>query len=196
MGNFDVQKKAKETQKYIKLMKKEALIESFDDLKLLLKCRITNKCIVTDDKGKRQWYRHPDLDEFSKQAYEKGQEYFYVKPADKNDPYGKQVLCEPEYEYFLKRPLTKEEFDNLFGMCNEREQSDKTKVIIEAELSDSQVEALNDKNIDISYPFATNVTLDYGNEVVYCTGKVQSFYKAEKNQEKKKLERNQEYERE
>lgn len=182
MDNFDVQKKAKETQKYIKLMKKEALIESFDDLKLLLKCRITNKCPVVDDKGKRRWYRHPDLDEFSKQAYEKGQEYFYVKPADKNDPYGKQVLCEPEYEYFLKRPLTKEEFDSLFGICNEREQSDKNKVIIEAELSDSQVEALNNKNIDISEPFVANVTLDYGNEVVYCAGKVQSFYKPERNQ--------------
>lgn len=60
---------------------------------------------------------------------------------------------------------------------------DKNKVIIEAELSDSQVETLNNKNIDISEPFATNVTLDYGNEVVYCAGKVQSFYKPEKNQE-------------
>lgn len=196
MDNYDIKKSIDELQKTIKLMKKEALVENFDDLKRLLRCRTTNECIVTDDKGKRQWYRHPDLDEFSKQAYEKGQEYFYVKPADKNDPYGKQVLCEPEYEYFLKRPLTKEEFDNLFGICNEREQSDKTKVIIEAELSDSQVEALNNKNIDISEPFATNVTLDYGNEVVYCAGKVQSFYKAEKNQGKKKLERNQEYERE
>lgn len=183
MGNFDIQKRIDEMQKTIKLMKKEALVESFDDLKRLLRRRTTNECIVTDDKGKRQWYRHPDLDEFSKQAYEKGQECFYVKPADKNDPYGKQVLCEPEYEYVLKRPLTKEEFVNLFGICNEREQSDKAKVIIETELSDSQVEALNDKNIDISYPFATNVTLDYGDEVVYCAGKVQSFYKPERNQE-------------
>ena len=49
---------------------------------------------------------------------------------------------------------------------------DKNKVIIEAELSDSQIEALNDKNIDISEPFSTNVTLDYGNEVIYCVGKV------------------------
>lgn len=196
MGDFDIQKSIDEMQKTIKLMKKEALVENFDDLKRLLRRRTTNECIVTDDKGKRQWYRHPDLDEFSKQAYEKGQEYFYVKPANKNDPYGKQVLCEPEYEYVLKRPLTKEEFDNLFGICNEREQSDKNKVIIEAELSDSQVEALNNKNIDIFEPFAANVTLDYGNEVVYCAGKVQPFYKDEKNQGKKKLERSQEYERE
>lgn len=176
MDNFDIKKSIDEMQKNMKLMKKEALVESFDDLKRLLRCRITNKCPVVDDKGKRQWYRHPDLDEFSKQAYEKGQGCFYAKPANEKDPYGKQVLCEPEYEYFLKRPLTKEEFDNLFGICNEREQSNKNKVIIEAELSDSQVEALNNKNIDISEPFATNVTLDYGDEVVYCAGKVQNPY--------------------
>ncbi len=119
MGDFDVQKKIDEMQKNIKLMKKKALVESFDDLKLLLKYRIPNEYPVIDSKGKRQWYRHPDLDEFSKEAYEKGQEFFYAKPANENDPYGKQVLCEPEYEYVLKRPLIKEEFDNLFGMCNE-----------------------------------------------------------------------------
>ena len=118
-----VQRRIKEVQKNIKLMKKESLVENFDDLKLLLKCRITNEYLagysVINDKGKRQQYRHPDLDEFSKEAYGKGQEFFYAKPANKNDPYGKQVLCEPEYEYVLKRPLTKEEFDNLFGMYNE-----------------------------------------------------------------------------
>lgn len=120
--SIGVQRRIKEVQKNIKLMKKEALVESFDDLKLLLKCRITNEyygCLAVDDKGKRQQYRHPDLDKFSKDAYEKGQLFFYAKLADKNDIYGKQVLCEPEYEYVLKRPLTKEEFDNLFGMCNE-----------------------------------------------------------------------------
>lgn len=174
--SIGVQRRIKEVEKNIKLMKKESLVENFDDLKLLLRRRIPNEYPVIDSKGKRQWYRHPDLDKFSKEAYEKGQEFFYAKPADKNNPDGKQVLCEPEYEYVLKRPLTKEEFDNLFGICNEREQSDKTKVIIEAELSDSQIEALNDKNIDISEPFATNVTLDYGDEVVYCSGKIQKSY--------------------
>ena len=65
----------------------------------------------------------------------------------------------------------------------------------ETELSDSQIETLNNKNINISEPFSTNVTLDYGNEVVYCTGKIQSSYEAEKIQGKKKPERNQEIER-
>lgn len=176
MSDFDVQKEIDEMQKTIKLMKKEALVESLDDLKRLFGCRIINKHPTIDSNGNRQWYMHPDLDEFSKQAYEKGQRFFYAKSADKNNPYGKQVLCEPEYDYVLKRPLTKEEFNNLFGMCNEREQSDKTKVIIEAELSDSQVEVLSNKNIDISEPFATNVTLDYGDEVVYCSGKIQKSY--------------------
>ena len=40
--SIGVQRRIKEVQKNIKLMKKEALVESFDDLKLLLKCRITN----------------------------------------------------------------------------------------------------------------------------------------------------------
>lgn len=105
---------------------------------------------------------------------------------------GKQAKYEAEYHrQVIKKLMKLAEYERIHELM-----SDKNKVIVEAELSDSQVEALNDKNIDISYPFATNVTLDYGNEVVYCAGKVQSFYKAEKNQEKKKLERNQEYERE
>lgn len=106
---------------------------------------------------------------------------------------GKQAKYEAEYHRQIIEKLNKlAEYERLY----EGLMSDKNKLLVEAELSDSQVEALNDKNIDISYPFATNVTLDYGNEVVYCAGKVQSFYKAEKNQGKKKLERNQEYERE
>ena len=54
--SIGVQRRIKEVQKNIKLMKKEALVESFDDLKLLLKCRITNEyygCLAVDDKGKR-----------------------------------------------------------------------------------------------------------------------------------------------
>lgn len=105
---------------------------------------------------------------------------------------GKQAKYEAEYHRQIIEKLMKlAEYEKIHELM-----PDKNKVIIEAELPDSQVEALNNKNIDISEPFATNVTLDYGNEVVYCAGKVQSFYKAEKNQGKKKLERNQEYERE
>lgn len=72
--SIGVQRRIKEVQKNIKLMKKEALVESFDDLKLLLKCRITNEyygCLAVDDKGKRQQYRHPDLDKFSKMLMKK-----------------------------------------------------------------------------------------------------------------------------
>lgn len=104
---------------------------------------------------------------------------------------GKQAKYEAEYHRQIIEKLMKlAEYERIHELM-----PDKNKVIIEAELSDSQVEALNDKNIDISEPFAANVTLDYGDEVIYCAGKVQSFYKAEKNQEKKKPERNQEYER-
>lgn len=92
---------------------------------------------------------------------------------------GKQAKYEAEYHRQIIEKLMKlAEYEKIHELM-----PDKNKVIIEAELSDSQVETLNNKNIDISEPFATNVTLDYGNEVVYCAGKVQSFYKPEKNQE-------------
>ena len=105
---------------------------------------------------------------------------------------GKQAKYEAEYHRQIIEKLMKlAEYERIHELM-----PDKNKVIIEAELSDSQVEALNDKNIDISEPFAANVTLDYGDEVIYCAGKVQSFYKDEKNQGKKKLEKSQEYERE
>ena len=112
---------------------------------------------------------------------------------EKETKYFKEAKYEAEYHRQIIEKLNKlAEYERLY----EGLMSDKNKLLVEAELSDSQVEALNNKNIDISEPFATNVTLDYGDKVIYCAGKVQSFYKAEKNQEKKKPERNQEYERE
>lgn len=118
------------------------------------------------------------------------QQYFFDNKEIKT--YYENDYDDVEIDYFdaLKDILDNSDSDYL--KCNKIN----NKIIIEAELSDSQIETLNNKNIDISEPFAANVTFDYGNEVVYCAGKVQSFYEAEKNQEKKKPERNQEYERE
>ena len=74
--------------------------------------------------------------------------------------------------YMEETSIIEEALDMYYEKLKKRIMPDKNKVIIEAELSDSQIEALNDKNIDISEPFSTNVTLDYGNEVIYCVGKV------------------------
>ena len=59
-------------------------------------------------------YRHPDLYKLSKEAYDKGEEFFYCEPKNPNDPYGDLILCEPKYEYELVEGLTVEEFEVLF----------------------------------------------------------------------------------
>lgn len=125
---------------------------------------------------------------------------------DKKDIEGSTLVIDKAFsyqQYFFNNKEIKTYYENDYDDV-EIDYSDSdylkynkinNKIIIETELSDSQIETLNNKNIDISEPFAANVTLDYGNEVVYCAGKVQSSCEAEKNQGKKKPERNQEYER-
>lgn len=116
-------------QKNIKLIKKELLVENIDDLKRLFKYRITNEYSAIKSNGERQWYRHPDLDKFSKQAYAEGKRFFYAKPVNENNPNGELILCEPEYEYVLKRPLTVDEVNNIWGNCNERKEGQITEEI-------------------------------------------------------------------
>lgn len=60
-----------------------------------------------------QDYRRDDLYHWSKEAFERGEEYFYAEPVNPNLPYGKLKLCEPHYEYQLKRNLTIDEYDEL-----------------------------------------------------------------------------------
>lgn len=44
-------------------------------------------------------YRRKDLYEFAKEAFEKGEDYFYYRPVNKDDPYGPLEKCDPEYAY-------------------------------------------------------------------------------------------------
>lgn len=44
-------------------------------------------------------YKRQDLWQWSKEAYERGEEFFYARPVDPNNPYGKLELCEPSYRY-------------------------------------------------------------------------------------------------
>lgn len=66
-------------------------------------------------------YRREDLTQWAKEAFECGEEYFYCKPINKRDPYGKLVLYEPEpnYHFRLSRPLTEEEYNNIFTKCKD-----------------------------------------------------------------------------
>lgn len=44
-------------------------------------------------------YKRNDLYQWAKAAFERGEEYFYARPVDPNNPYGALELCEPSYHY-------------------------------------------------------------------------------------------------
>lgn len=44
-------------------------------------------------------YKRKDLYQWAKAAFERGEEYFYARPVDPNNPYGKLELCDPSYRY-------------------------------------------------------------------------------------------------
>ena len=44
-----------------------------------------------------QEYRRSDLYQWAKETRARGEEYFYYRPVNFNDPYGKLELCEPTY---------------------------------------------------------------------------------------------------
>lgn len=45
-------------------------------------------------------------------------------------------------------------------------------IIIKAKISDTEVKKLEEMRYDVNYPFSTNVTLDYGDKVIYGNGKI------------------------
>ena len=44
-------------------------------------------------------YKRNDLYQWAKAAFERGEEFFYARPVDPNNPYGKLELCDPSYHY-------------------------------------------------------------------------------------------------
>lgn len=60
-------------------------------------------------------YHREDLSRWAKEAFDNNKYFFYARPVDKNNPYGKLELCEPEFEYVLRHPLTQEELNEIFG---------------------------------------------------------------------------------
>ena len=59
----------------------------------------TNKYPAMTRTGSMQLYRRQDLYDFAKDAYERGEQYFYVEPVHACDTYGKLQLGEPKYIY-------------------------------------------------------------------------------------------------
>lgn len=87
------------------------------NVKDLKKCFIpvcTNGYSAEDD-GEPRLYRREDLTQWAKEAFKRGEPFFYAEPVNPNHPYGRLRLTEPNYVYRLNKTLTKEEFDAVFG---------------------------------------------------------------------------------
>lgn len=82
----------------------------------LLERRVVNAYRAKDYKRNNFYlYRRNDLSTWSKEAYDRGEEFFYCRPVNPDDPTGALELCEPEYRWFIKDPkgLTEEEYQNI-----------------------------------------------------------------------------------
>ena len=96
-------------------------IERLSDLQSLFKRQVFNKHISTCPYGGPQPYLKPNMTELATQAYKRKEEYFYCEPVNPGNPNGPQKLSEPKYEYILERPLTEEEYNNIFSECKEKQ---------------------------------------------------------------------------
>lgn len=68
------------------------------------------------DKIKRpQRYRRQDLDLWAEEARNKGEDFFYAKPVDPDNKYGKLELCEPDHHYKTEFIIDKDLYEQWMG---------------------------------------------------------------------------------
>lgn len=65
--------------------------------------------------GTRQEYRRVDLNNLSKEAYEKSKKYFYADSVDEKNPYGELKLSEPRYRYESKMVIDNDIFEEYIN---------------------------------------------------------------------------------
>lgn len=64
---------------------------------------------------KPQYYRREDLDNWAREARERGEDYFFCKPANPQNPYGKLELCDASYHYTTNMPIENGVYENWIG---------------------------------------------------------------------------------
>lgn len=79
----------------------------------------TNAYSAVSSTGSRQYYLRDDLDKWSKEAYERGEQHFYAEPVDPRDPHGRLHLVEPKYSYHLSLTLSEAEYKELFDEADD-----------------------------------------------------------------------------
>lgn len=105
-----------EIQRYTSILLGKENVETISYLQLLFSryCVNISRRFDAVENGEAMLYRRDDLTQWAKEAFERGEKYFYCKPVNEKDHYGPLVLCEPEYKYRLLRTLTEEEYNNVF----------------------------------------------------------------------------------
>ena len=68
--------------------------------------------IAIDENGNLARYRRVDLDRMSKDAYSRGEKYFYARPLNIDDPYGPIVQCSDIYKTECKFEIDNSIFEN------------------------------------------------------------------------------------
>lgn len=111
-----------EIQRYTSILLGKENVETLSDLQLLFNRYDVNisRRFYAVKNGEPMLYRREDLTQWAKEAFERGEKYFYCKPVDEKNPYGPLVLCKPEYKYRLLRALTEEEYNNVFSEYKEK----------------------------------------------------------------------------
>lgn len=80
-------------------------------------------------------YKRNDLTQWASEAYSRGEEGFYAKPVDPNNPYGTLELCEPQTLHTCRMTIDNDLYENwLDEAC--------TKVVCEAKTRTSLLKAI------------------------------------------------------
>ena len=103
----------KKIQDRLDLLTGKKPLQNVKDLKKCFVPVCTNGYSAVDDGEPRQ-NRREDLTQWAKEAFKRGEKFFYAEPVNPNHPYGRLRLTEPNYVYRLNKTLTKEEFDAVF----------------------------------------------------------------------------------
>ena len=59
----------------------------------------TNKRCTAIKDGQPMLYRRHDLTQWAREAYDRGEQYFYIRPVDPLRPYDELELCDPNFVY-------------------------------------------------------------------------------------------------
>lgn len=86
---------------------------------------------------KPQLYKRNDLNTWAQEARDRGEDCFYARPVNPNDPYGELKHCEPNYHYDCHMTIDKDLYEQW--ICGNF-----TKVILEAK-NEAQMQKIVEK---------------------------------------------------